>query len=209
MNSVVIGIAGGSGSGKTTFAQSLMKQLRSEHVVMLGLDNYYLDHSELPLEERAKINYDHPDAFDWDLLLAHVKALRAGKAIESPIYNYAVHGRMKETTPIKPGKVIIVEGILVLYDKRLIQQMDIKIFVDAEADVRFIRRLQRDIEERGRSLNSVVDQYLNVVRKMHLGFVEPSKRHADIIIPKGGHNEIAIDMILTKIRSILSDGHHT
>ncbi|MCC6547084.1 uridine kinase [Candidatus Sumerlaeota bacterium] len=207
MSSVIIGIAGGSGSGKTTFAQNLVKQLDSGNVVMIGLDNYYLDHPELPIEERAKINYDHPDAFDWDLLLSHVKALRAGKSIESPIYNYALHGRMKETTPVKPGKVIIVEGILVLYDKRLVQQMDIKIFVDAEPDVRFIRRLQRDIEERGRSLNSIVDQYLNVVRKMHLGFVEPSKRHADIIIPKGGHNEIAIDMILTKIRSILADGH--
>ena len=204
MKPVVIGIAGGSGSGKTTVADTLLRKLSSEHVVMLGLDSYYLDHSHLPMEDRAKVNYDHPDAFDWELLLQHVCELKAGRNVETPIYNYAVHGRMKETIPVNPGKVIVVEGILVLYDKRLREQMDIKIYVDAEPDVRFIRRLQRDIEERGRSLNSVIDQYLNVVRKMHLGFVEPSKRHADVIIPKGGHNEIAIDMMQTKIQAILA-----
>lgn len=205
MTSLVIGIAGGSGSGKTTVAENLIKMLPGEDVILIGQDNYYLDRSDLPLEERARINYDHPDAFDTKLLLEQLVMLRDGNSVQMPVYNYAIHARRPDTIPVKPAKVIILEGILVLYDKALRQQMDIKIFVDAEADVRFIRRLQRDIEERGRSLNSVIDQYLNVVRKMHLGFVEPSKRHADIIIPKGGHNEIAIDMVLTKIRSILAE----
>lgn len=203
MDAVVIGIAGGTGSGKTTVAESIGSRFCPDRVVLVGQDAYYLDAGHLPIEERAKINYDHPSAFDNALLAHHVEELKAGRPIERPVYNFASHSRLPDTVHVKPGKVIILEGILVLEDSRLRDLMDIRIFVDVDADVRFIRRLQRDMVERGRSLKSVVDQYMNVVRKMHLGFVEPSKRHAHVIIAHGGHNEVAIDMVASKVRSIL------
>lgn len=203
---VVIGVAGGTGSGKTTVSRKIIDHLKTDEVVILGLDSYYKNF-DLPFEEREKINYDHPDAFDIDLLFEHIQLLKQGQTIQQPVYNYAQHRRMEETVPVKPAKVIIIEGILVLCFEKLRELMDIRIYVDVDADLRFIRRLNRDVKERGRSLSSVVDQYLSVVRVMHLSFVEPSKRHADIIIPRGGHNEIAIDTITTKVRSVLAGEH--
>ncbi len=202
MKRMLLGIAGGSGSGKTLVARSIGEAVGKE-VAVIGQDSYYLDHSDLPLEERGKINYDHPDAFDTPLLVEHLKKLRAGEPIEMPIYNYALHARQKETIRIDPAPIIIVEGILVLAIPAIRELLDVKIFVDTDADVRFIRRLNRDVRERGRSLQSVVDQYLNVVRQMHLEFVEPSKRYADIIVPEGGYNRVAIDFIVTKLKTLI------
>ncbi len=201
---ILIGIAGGSGSGKTTVAARIGEELKNDDVLILGQDSYYLDNSHLPMEDRVKVNYDHPDAFDTELLSRHLDDLKSGRAIEQPIYNYATHSRMSDVIKLEPARVVILEGILVLFEKALRSRMDIKIFVDAEADVRLIRRIQRDVTERGRSLMSVLNQYEDVVRKMHGQFVEPSKRYADIIVPKGGHNDVAIDMITTKIRAVLS-----
>jgi uridine kinase len=202
MKRMLMGIAGGTGSGKTLVAKSIGEELGGQ-IVVLGLDSYYLDRAELPFEERAKINYDHPDAFDYPLLLDHLNCLMNGRAIEMPIYNYAMHTRAHETLPVEPAPIIILEGILVLAIPALREVMNVRVFVDTDADVRFIRRLSRDVKERGRSLQSVVDQYLDVVRLMHLEFVEPSKRYADIIVPEGGYNRVAIDFIVTKLRTLL------
>ncbi|MGB9690718.1 MAG: uridine kinase [Candidatus Sumerlaeaceae bacterium] len=202
MKRMLLGIAGGSGSGKTLVAKSIGEAV-GRQVVVIGQDSYYLDHSELPVEERAKINYDHPDAFDTPLLVEHLSKLRRGEPIAMPIYNYAMHARLNETIRVEPAPIIIVEGILVLAIPAIRELLDVKIFVDTDADVRFIRRLSRDVKERGRSLQSVVDQYLNVVRLMHLEFVEPSKRYADIIVPEGGYNKVAIDFIVTKLKTLL------
>jgi uridine kinase len=202
MKRMLMGIAGGPGSGKTLVAKSIGEELGGQ-IVVLGLDSYYLDRAELPFEERAKINYDHPDAFDYPLLLDHLNCLMNGRAIEMPIYNYAMHTRAHETLPVEPAPIIILEGILVLAIPALREVMNVRVFVDTDADVRFIRRLSRDVKERGRSLQSVVDQYLDVVRLMHLEFVEPSKRYADIIVPEGGYNRVAIDFIVTKLRTLL------
>jgi uridine kinase len=202
--SIVIGIAGGSGSGKSTIAERIVADIPGESLAILGQDNYYHDLRHLQLEERHKVNFDHPDAFDNALLIRHIEELRAGRPVQRPIYNYVTHLRREETITVQPAPIIVVEGILVLVDPELRRRMDIRLFVDCDADERFIRRLNRDVRERGRSLESVVEQYLKVVRPMHLEFVEPSKRHADVIIPVGGHNEIAIDMVATKIRSTLS-----
>lgn len=199
---MIVGIAGGSGSGKTLVANTLGQALGAGSVI-LPMDAYYLDQVHLPFEERAKVNYDHPDAFDYELLLSHIDMLKAGKEVPLPQYNYTTHTRQTETVPIGPGPVIILEGILALSVKALRESMDVKIFVDTDADVRFIRRLKRDTRERGRSLESVVDQYMDVVRLMHLEFVEPSKRYADIIVPEGGYNHVAIDFITTKLKSLL------
>lgn len=200
---IVIGVAGGSGSGKTTVAQALVERIPPTRVPIIGQDNYYHDLGHLPLDERKKVNFDHPDSLDNELLRAHLEALRHGQAIDMPQYNYAMYTRRGDTLRIEPSRVIIVEGLLILADAKLRDVMDIKLFVDIDADVRFIRRLNRDVRERGRSLESVVDQYLNVVRPMHMEFVEPSKRYADVIIPVGGENQIAIDMVATKIRAIM------
>jgi uridine kinase len=200
MDRLVIGIAGGTGSGKTTVAKEIGRSLAGESVVRIGQDNYYLDRSGMPLEERAKINYDHPDAFDTPLLIQQLEALRAGKAIDAPIYNFVTHTRSHETNRVEPAKVIIVEGIMALVDPVLRSHYSIKIFVDTADDVRFIRRLLRDVQERGRSMQSVIDQWLGVVSHMHREFIEPSKRFADLIIPEGGYNTVAIDVILAKIR---------
>jgi uridine kinase len=200
---VVIGIAGGSGSGKTSVTNSIYEVFKENSVVVIEQDYYYKDQSDLAFEERLKTNYDHPLAFDTDLLIEHINALLKRQPIEKPVYNYALHTRSEETVLIEPKDVIILEGILVLEDVRLRELMDIKLFVDTDADLRIIRRLLRDINERGRTIDSVIDQYLKVVRPMHNQFIEPTKRYADVIIPEGGQNEVAIDLMVTKIKTIL------
>ncbi|MBH0332064.1 uridine kinase [Brevibacillus brevis] len=202
-NPVLIGVAGGSGSGKTTVAKELYRQFQNDSVTMIEQDSYYKDQSHLSPEERALTNYDHPFAFDNDLLLAHLQELMQGKAIQKPIYDFKVHNRKPEQIQVDPKDVIILEGMLILEDERIRNLMDIKVFVDTDADVRIARRIVRDIEERGRSLDSVVTQYLNVVRPMHLQFIEPTKRYADVIIPEGGYNRVALDLLSTKIGNIL------
>ena len=201
-NVMTIGIAGGTGSGKTTLLKRIVKQFSGD-ISVVYYDNYYKAHNELPYEERAKLNYDHPDAFDTDLVIDHINKLKSGQSVQCPVYDYKIHNRGTETVEIKPSKVIIVEGILFFHDPRLREMMDIKIFVDADADIRFIRRLLRDVEQRGRTLNSVVTQYCTTVKPMHEQFVEPSKKYADIIVPEGGYNVVALNMIIEKIRSII------
>ncbi|MFS0554479.1 uridine kinase [Brevibacillus sp. 179-C9.3 HS] len=202
-NPVLIGVAGGSGSGKTTVAKELYRQFQNDSVTMIEQDSYYKDQSHLSPEERALTNYDHPFAFDNDLLLVHLQELLQGKAIQKPIYDFKEHNRKPEQIQVDPKDVIILEGMLILEDERIRDLMDIKVFVDTDADVRIVRRIVRDIEERGRSLDSVVSQYLNVVRPMHLQFIEPTKRYADVIIPEGGYNRVALDLLSTKISNIL------
>ncbi len=203
---VIIGIAGGTGSGKTTVVQEILRALGDQDVLVIYHDSYYRDRGHLPFEERARLNFDHPDALETELLAEHLASLQAGQAVDVPVYDFGSHTRKPERIHALPRPVIIVEGILVLADTRLRQAMDIKVFVETDADVRFIRRLQRDVQERGRTVASVIDQYLATVRPMHLEFVEPSKRYADIIIPIGGCNAVGIDMLVTKIRSCLRKG---
>lgn len=200
---ILIGITGGSGSGKSTIANELYEDFGGENIAMVQQDAYYKDQSHLTMEERTKTNYDHPRAFDNTLLVEHLKALKEGKSIEKPIYDFTVHNRAKETELVEPKEIIIVEGILILEDERIRDLLDIKIFVDTDADVRIIRRLLRDVEERGRTVESVVDQYLTVVRPMHTQFTEPTKKYADIIIPEGGRNKVAIDILTTKMKDII------
>ncbi|MDQ0339555.1 uridine kinase [Caldalkalibacillus uzonensis] len=202
---VVIGVAGGSGSGKTTVASEIFRAFPDQSILILEQDAYYKDQSHLPFEERIKTNYDHPLAFDHDLLVEHLDRLLNYEAIDKPVYDYTRHTRAKETVRVEPKNVIILEGILVLEDRRLRERMDIKVFVDTDADVRIIRRLMRDIKERGRTIDSVVEQYLQVVRPMHNQFIEPTKKYADIIIPEGGENQVAIDLMVTKIKTILQE----
>lgn len=202
MKPFVIGVAGGSGSGKTTVVSQIVKSLGDDQVSLLEHDKYYRDRGDLRLEERASLNYDHPDSLETDLLVQHVKTLRSGSAVEVPLYDFARHAREEGTTTVVPRRAIIVEGILIFADPDLRKLLDVKVFVDADDDTRFIRRLQRDLSERGRTVSSVIDQYLGTVKPMHLEFVEPSKRYADVIIPLGGHNTVAIDMLLTLIRSL-------
>lgn len=198
----VIGVAGGSGSGKTTVVRRIVESIGDERVSVLEHDRYYRDRADLRLEERAALNYDHPDSLETDLLVRHVVELREGRSVEVPLYDFTRHQRQPATVAIEPRRAIIVEGILIFSDPALRRLLDVKVFVDADDDTRFIRRLQRDISERGRTVNSVIDQYLGTVKPMHLEFVEPSKRYADVIIPVGGHNTVAIDMLLTLIRSL-------
>ena len=200
MASFVIGVAGGSGSGKTTVVRRIVDSLGSEHVTVLDHDRYYRDRNDLRLEERAALNYDHPDSLETDLLVEHVRALRGGRPVEVPRYDFTRHTRLAEKDTFQPRRALIVEGILILTDAALRELMDIKVFVDTDSDTRFIRRLQRDVAERGRTLESVIDQYQSTVKPMHREFVEPSKRYADVIVPRGGHNEVAIEMIVAKIR---------
>ncbi len=202
---VVIGVAGGTGSGKTTVTRSIFQQFTNKTILMMEQDYYYKDQSHLPFEERLKTNYDHPLAFDNELLMEHIQKLLNRESIEKPVYDYKLHTRSEEVIPTESKDVIILEGIMVLEDERLRDLMDIKVFVDTDADVRIIRRLLRDINERGRTIDSVIDQYINVVRPMHLQFVEPTKRYADIIIPEGGQNHVAIDLMTTKIKTILDE----
>ena len=201
---ILIGIAGASGSGKTLVAHTLYKQLGTEKVVNLQEDSYYKDLVHLPFEERVKFNFDHPDAFDHELLRKHILLLLKGKTIEHPVYDFTTHTRKKETRKVGPHEIVILEGILILAIPELRELMDIKIYIDTPADICFIRRLQRDIDERGRSVESVIKQYQETVRPMYMQFVEPSKRYADIIIPHGGKNVIAIDIIRSKIEKLLS-----
>ncbi|MBT2643684.1 uridine kinase [Bacillus sp. ISL-41] len=200
---VVIGVAGGSGSGKTSVTKAIYDSFKSQSILMIEQDYYYKDQSHLPMEERLKTNYDHPLAFDNDLLIQHIQKLLRHEAIEKPVYDYAIHTRSNEVVHVEPKDVIILEGILILEDERLRDLMDIKLYVDTDADLRIIRRLLRDIKERGRSMDSVIEQYVNVVRPMHNQFIEPTKRYADVIIPEGGHNHVAIDLMVTKIQTIL------
>ncbi|SEF81437.1 uridine kinase [Caloramator fervidus] len=201
---ILIGIAGGTGSGKSTVANEIFKSLPGESIAVIEQDSYYKDQSHLTLEERKKTNYDHPDAFDTELLIKHLKMLLNGEAIEKPLYDFEIYTRKKETVRIEPKDIIILEGILILAEPEIRNLLDIKIFVDTDADVRIIRRIQRDIKERGRTVESVIEQYMNVVRPMHMQFVEPTKRYADIIIPEGGYNKVAIDILIAKIKQILS-----
>ncbi len=200
---LVIGICGGTGSGKTTITDRIIAALSEEGVVLLQQDHYYKDLSQLPFEERARRNFDHPEAMDTALLAEHVRRLREGQAIERPVYDFTQHLRLSQTERIEPKLALIIEGILIFENKALRELMDIKIFVDTDADLRFLRRLQRDIRERGRTVDSVIAQYLATVRPMHLEFIEPSKRYADVIIPEGGYNEVGIDLVIQKIRSLV------
>lgn len=200
---MLIGITGGTGSGKSTVSKEICRRFDKDLIAMIEEDSYYKDQSHLSIEERVKTNYDHPDAFDTDLLVEHLKELSSWNKIKKPIYDFELHNRRKETEIIEPTEIIIIEGILVLEEKEIRDLLDIKIYVDTDADVRIIRRLVRDIKERGRSLDSVINQYLNVVRPMHMQFIEPSKRYADIIIPEGGHNKVAIDIIVGNIKQML------
>jgi uridine kinase len=201
-SSFVIGVAGGSGSGKTTVVRRIVDSLGPEQVTLLDHDRYYRDRNDLRLEERAALNYDHPDALETDLMVQHVRALKAGNAVEVPQYDFTRHARLSETETFQARRALIVEGILVFTDAALRELMDIKVFVDTDSDTRFIRRLQRDVAQRGRTMESVIDQYQQTVKPMHLEFVEPSKRYADVIIPLGGHNTVAVDLLLTMLRSI-------
>jgi uridine kinase len=200
---LTIGICGGTGSGKTTITSRLTEALSEESVLLLQQDHYYKDTPHLPLNERAKQNFDHPDSVDSQLLINHIRTLRAGEAIERPVYDFTQHRRIPATVHLEPRPALIVEGILIFENLVLRNLCDIKIFVDTEADLRFIRRLRRDIRERGRTAESVIEQYMATVRPMHMEFVEPSKRYADVIIPEGGHNEVGIDLVIQKIRSLL------
>ena len=198
-----IGIAGGTGSGKTTITRRITEQFGGQ-VSVLYHDNYYKAHHDLSLEERSRLNYDHPEAFDRQLFLEHLAALKNGLPVECPVYDYTVHNRSDKTVKVAPAPVVIVEGILILQDPDLCDLLDIKLFVDTDADVRILRRILRDVRERGRTLESVVDQYLTTVKPMHELFVEPSRKQADLIVPEGGHNKVALDMILQRIRAHLT-----
>ena len=200
---VVIGVAGGTGSGKSTLVKRLQEAFRNDDVATICHDFYYKAHPELTYEERTKLNYDHPDAFDTWLMVEHIKALKEGKSVECPTYSFVEHNRTDETMPVKPSKVIIVDGILIFENEELRNIMDIKVYVDTDADIRLARRILRDVRERGRSMESVISQYTTTVKPMHEQFVEPSKRYADVIIPEGGFNSVAVSMLIQNIRSIV------
>lgn len=200
---LVVGIAGGTGSGKTTVARNIVRGLPQGSSVLLEHDGYYRDFSHLSLEERAKINFDHPDSLETELLLEHLARLRAGEPVEKPIYDYVTHSRSSESVRVEPVPVVVVEGILIFTAAELREAFDIRIFVDTDADIRVLRRLARDTQERGRSIESVIGQYYATVRPMHLKFVEPSKRWAHVIIPEGGHNAIALDLVIERLRRFL------
>ncbi|MGU8647902.1 uridine kinase [Clostridium perfringens] len=200
---IFIGITGGTGSGKSTIAKEIYRQFGEDCIAMIEQDSYYKDQSHLSMEDRVKTNYDHPNAFDNNLLVSHLESLLNGHSIQKPSYDFSIHNRIEDTTKVEPKKIVIVEGILILEDPRIRELLDIKIYVDTDADVRIIRRMVRDINERGRTMESVINQYLNVVKPMHNQFTEPTKKFADIIIPEGGHNKVAIDIIVAKIKEVL------
>ena len=205
MNNLIIGIAGGSGSGKTTLALRLKERFGEDEVRLISHDSYYKRHDELPFEERCKLNYDHPDSFDTDLMVEHLQQLKAGQGVDMPVYDYTRHTRSDETVRVNPAPVILVEGILIFASPELCQEMDLKVYVDTDADVRILRRILRDVRDRGRTLDSVVTQYLTTVKPMHEQFVEPSKRKADLIIPEGGKNKAALDMLIKWVSNHLAD----
>ncbi len=200
-----IGVAGGSGSGKTTVAERLATLLGGEHLALIPLDAYYVARPHQSVEERAQANYDHPHAFDWDLLDEHLERLSAGQSIPVPVYDYAAHDRSAQVLMVAPRRIVVLEGILVLSEARIRERLDLKVFVDIDADLRFIRRLQRDQNERGRSSHSVVEQYLTTVRPSHLQFVEPSKSYADVIVPHGGLNDAAVEVLVARLRELVAD----
>lgn len=204
MKIMFIGIAGGTGSGKTTVAHNIKEKI-GEDILILDMDSYYKDNSHIPFEERLKINYDHPDAFDIPLLKSHIETLLRGETIKKPIYSFVEYTRLKDYEEVKPKRIIILEGIFVLFFEELRKLMDIKIYVDTDADIRLIRRLLRDIKERGRTIDSVIKQYTEVVRPMHIQFVEPTKRFADIIIPEGGFNIVAVDIVVSRIKEFFRE----
>jgi len=205
---IIIGVAGGTGSGKTTVSQAILDRVGRDRIAYIQHDSYYKDRSHLPPEARAKINFDHPDALETELLVQHLEALREWYRVEVPIYDFTTHTRTSQTQRVEPRRVILVEGILIFADDTLRDMMDVKIYVDTDADIRFIRRLERDITERGRIMSSVIDQYLATVRPMHLEFVEPSKRYADVIIPEGGFNPVALDMVVARIEAMMEETSH-
>ena len=205
MGPIVIAVAGGTASGKTTVANEILRRVGAEHIACIPHDAYYRDLSHLPPSERANVNFDHPDSLETDLLIQHVKDLRAGRAVEIPVYDFTNHTRTQRTRRVEPARVILVEGILVFVEPELRELFDVKLYVDSDADERFIRRLRRDIEKRGRTVESVCRQYLGTVRPMHLEFVEPSKRYADVIIPGGGFNEVAIEMVAARVKGMLEE----
>jgi uridine kinase len=200
MKPLIIGVAGGSGSGKSTVARNVAKALQAESVAFIEMDAYYRNFAHLPLAERRQINWDHPDAFDWELLVDQLARLSQGESIEKPVYDFVSHTRSDRCVIVPPAQVVVIDGILLFSDSRVRDLCDVKVFVDADADVRLIRRIRRDIAKRGRPLDEILDQYLTTVQPMHLQFVEPSKRYADVIVPRGGHNAIAIEMIVAKIQ---------
>lgn len=202
-NSIVIGIAGGTGSGKTTLIDRIKKEFNDE-IAVLSHDFYYRENSGIPFEEREKLNYDHPNSFETDLMVKQIRQLKDGKAVERPVYDFVIHNRKPETVRVDPAKVIIVEGILIFENRELLDLFDIKVYIDTDADVRIIRRILRDVKERGRSLDSVINQYLTTVKLMHEQFVEPSKKNADIIIPEGGYNSVALQMLNDRIKNLLN-----
>jgi len=206
---MIIGISGGTGSGKTTVANRILESVRASEVVFIQQDSYYRNIEDLPLDIREVANFDHPDALDNDLLIRHVRKLKSGEPIDLPIYDFKTNTRLSETRPLAPKPIVIVEGILIFAEPRLRELMDIKVFVDTPDDIRFIRRLRRDIAERGRTVDSVIEQYTGTVRPMHMQFVEPSKRYADVIIPEGGHNLVSIDLLSGKIRERLASAVST
>lgn len=200
---LVIGIAGGSGSGKTTVAQEILQRVGPDRIAFLQHDSYYKDLSDLPPTQRAEVNFDHPNSLETDLLIEHIAALRDGNAVDVPLYDFSAHSRTSRSFTVQPRRVILVEGILIFTEASLREMFDVKIFVDTDSDIRFIRRLERDLSERGRTTESVIRQYQTTVRPMHLEFVEPSKRYADVIIPEGGHNTAALDMVVARVNTLL------
>ena len=204
MKPLIIGIAGGTGSGKSTVARNVAQSLSAQSVAFLDMDGYYRNFAHLPFDERRRINWDHPDAFDWELLIAQLTQLLGGDAIEKPVYDFVSHTRSEQTARVAAAEVVVIDGILLFSDERVRELCDVKVFVDADADIRLIRRIRRDIVKRGRPLEEVIEQYLTTVQPMHLQFVEPSKRYADVIVPRGGHNRIAIEMIVAKIERRLA-----
>jgi uridine kinase len=204
---IVIGIAGGTGSGKTTIAHVILEKVGAQKIAFLAHDAYYKDLRDLPISQRAIINFDHPDSLDTALIIQHVESLKNWETIQLPIYDFKTHTRTDQSVPIEPQAVIIVEGILIFAEPELRKRFDVKIFVDTDPDIRFIRRLERDISERGRTTQTVIQQYMDTVRPMHLKFVEPSKRYADVIIPEGGYNTVALEMVVARIESLLPDNN--
>jgi uridine kinase len=204
MNPLIIGIAGGSGSGKSTVARNVAHALAAVSVAFIDMDGYYRNFAHLSLDERRHINWDHPDAFDWPLLISHLEALQRGEPVDKPEYDFVTHTRSSRTVRVPAADVVVVDGILLFADERVRELCDVKVFVDADADIRLIRRIRRDIAKRGRALDEILDQYLTTVQPMHLQFVEPNKRYADVIVPRGGHNKIAIEMIVAKIERRLA-----
>lgn len=202
---IFIGISGGTGSGKTTIVKRIYSEVPGNCISIVEHDSYYKDQSHLTYEERCKTNYDHPFAFDTDLFVEHIKNLKKGQFIEKPIYDYEVHNRIKDIVIVEPTEIVIVEGLLVFYEERIRELLDIKIFVDTDADIRIMRRIMRDMKERGRNLESIIAQYINTVRPAHEQFIEPSKKYADIIVTEGGNNLVAVDLMVTKIKSLLAE----